>query len=118
MFDDTTIAEAILLTDNPREQKDLGRMVHNYDDTVWASRRVEIMIAGLYEKFSQNPKLRDALLATKDTELVEASPYDLIWGIGYTSDNPSALDKAKWRGQNLLGVTLMAVRDKLHEQYE
>lgn len=114
LFSDLTIASAILLTDNPKEQKDLGRVVSNYDDAVWSSRRVDIMVDGLYEKFKQNPKLQEALLATGKTEIVEASPYDLIWGIGYTADDPRAVDKTKWRGQNLLGITLMKVRDKIN----
>ena len=46
MFGDTNIAQAILLTDNPKEQKDLGRMVSNYNDAIWAAKRVEIMVEG------------------------------------------------------------------------
>jgi hypothetical protein len=40
------------------------------------------MKAGLIEKFLQNPELKDALLDTKYAILIEASPYDKIWGIG------------------------------------
>ena len=53
------------------------------------------------------------LLATAPTELVEASPYDRIWGVGLGERDPLILDKANWRGTNLLGVTLMRVRDTL-----
>lgn len=115
LFGDTAVAGAILLTDNPAEQKDLGRMVSNYDDATWAAVRVDIMIEGLFEKFNQNTKLKDALLATGNTIMVEASPYDLIWGIGYEGDHPNATDPSKWRGQNLLGIVLMNVRDRLQE---
>ena len=114
LFGDTNIAHAILLTGNPKEQKDLGRMVANYDDDTWAAQRVDIMVEGLYEKFNQNPKLREALLSTGDTILVEASPVDKIWGIGLAEDHPDATNPDKWRGQNLLGITLMRVRDKLN----
>ena len=115
LFGDTAVAGAILLTDNPAEQKDLGRMVSNYNDAAWAAVRVDIMVEGLFEKFNQNTKLKDALLATGNTVLVEASPYDTIWGIGYAEDHPNATDSTKWRGQNLLGITLMKVRDRLQE---
>jgi ribA/ribD-fused uncharacterized protein len=117
MFNSHDIAEAILLTDNPKEQKDLGRLVPKYDETIWAEKRVDIMVEGLYEKFNQNTKLRDALLNTGDTIIAEASPVDKIWGIGLAEDHPDALDQSKWRGQNLLGITLMQVRDKINQNW-
>jgi predicted NAD-dependent protein-ADP-ribosyltransferase YbiA (DUF1768 family) len=61
----------------------------------------------------QHPGLRSILLATAPTELVEASPYDLIWGIGLGERDPRLTDRSQWRGQNLLGITLMRVRDAL-----
>jgi ribA/ribD-fused uncharacterized protein len=113
LFGDTAVAQAILLTDNPKEQKDLGRLVSNYDDSVWSAKRVDIMVEGLFEKFNQKENLKQALLDTGDTEIVEASPYDTIWGIGWKEEDPQAHDKSKWRGQNLLGIVLMKVRDKI-----
>jgi len=113
LFGDSEVAQAILLTDNPKEQKDLGRLVRNYDDAKWAAVRVDVMVEGLFEKFNQNEYLKQALLDTGDTEIVEASPYDRIWGIGWAEEDPEAQDKSKWRGQNLLGIVLMKVRDKI-----
>jgi ribA/ribD-fused uncharacterized protein len=113
LFGDTAVAEAILQTDNPKEQKDLGRIVTNYDDEVWAAKRLDIVTDGLFEKFNQNEVLKQHLLDTGDTEIVEASPYDTIWGIGWTEEDPQAHDKTKWRGQNLLGIALMRVRDRI-----
>ncbi len=115
MFGDINTAHAILLTGNPKEQKDLGRMVSNYNDAVWSAKRVEIMVEGLFEKFNQNPLLKEALLNTGDTIIVEASPVDRIWGIGLAEDDPRALDQSKWLGQNLLGITLMQVRDAIRK---
>lgn len=113
LFGDLETAQAILSTDNPKEQKDLGRQVKNYVDETWAAVREDVMVEGLFEKFNQNERLKQALLDTGDTEMVEASPYDLIWGIGFTEDQPEARDKTKWRGKNLLGIVLMRVRDKI-----
>ena len=53
------------------------------------------------------------MLATLGTILVEASPWDKIWGIGLAKDNPKALDKRNWRGKNLLGYILTDVREEL-----
>jgi len=115
MFGDINTAHAILLTGNPKEQKDLGRMVSNYDDAVWSAKRVEVMVEGLFEKFNQNPLLKEALLNTGDTIIVEASPVDRIWGIGLAEDDPRALIETQWLGKNLLGRVLMKVRDDLRK---
>jgi len=53
------------------------------------------------------------LLRTGERVLVEASPVDRIWGIGLARDDPAATDPSRWRGLNLLGFALMAVRDFL-----
>lgn len=116
LFNDTEIAQLILETDNPATHKALGRQVRNYNENKWAAVRVDVMVEGLYEKFNQNPKLKQALLDTGDTEIAEASPVDFIWGIGLAEEDPNALDKSKWRGQNLLGIVLMRVRDELRRE--
>lgn len=113
LFNDTTIAQAIMLTNNPKEQKALGRMVADYNEAIWVAVRVDIMVVGLTEKFLQNRSMCDALLATGDTIIAEASPYDRIWGIGLTASDPRALNQKTWRGQNLLGIALMKVRDAI-----
>lgn len=38
---------------------------------------------------------------------------DRIWGIGLSMKDSDRLDQTKWQGQNLLGFTLMRVRDEL-----
>lgn len=80
MFDDIQTADKILLSDSPKEQKRLGREVKGYDDKLWSERRVSIVTAGCIAKFTQNPFLREDLIGTGNTLLVEASPYDRVWG--------------------------------------
>lgn len=54
------------------------------------------------------------MLSTENKIIVEASPYDDVWGICLSETSPDAMDPFKWRGENLLGFALMEVRDELH----
>ena len=110
LFEDSFTASKILDSTSPREQKDLGRRVQGYDDNIWDTERLDIMSYGLYYKFDQNPEFKQQLLDTGDRILVEASPYDTIWGVGLKEDDDTILDEQLWRGQNLLGKALMNVR--------
>lgn len=113
LFGDAATAAQILAADHPRQHKALGRKVTPFDDKVWRREREAIVMAGSRAKFTQNEELRAALLATAGTTLVEASPYDRIWGIGLGASDPRAQDPSQWRGQNLLGQILTRLRDEL-----
>ncbi|CAN5882841.1 hypothetical protein BH11MYX2_BH11MYX2_15910 [soil metagenome] len=113
LFGDAETAEKILAAGHPKQHKALGRKVTPFDDVTWKSERVAIVKAGSHAKYTQNPELLEKLLATKGTMLVEASPFDRIWGIGLSAKDPRALDPAQWRGQNLLGKVLTELRDAL-----
>ena len=95
--------------------KKLGRLVKNYNDEVWIEKRFHIVVEGNLAKFSQNEDLRNFLLNTDDKILVEASPKDTIWGIGFDEFAPEAMNPSLWNGENLLGFALMEVRDKLRD---
>ena len=112
-FHDKEIASQILKTEDVAEIKQLGRAVKKYDENVWNGMRQLIVYEGLMAKFSQNENLRNHLKDTKDAILAECAVKDRIWGIGLSMTDPDRLDKDKWRGQNLLGYTLMMVRSKL-----
>jgi hypothetical protein len=115
LFKDSEIAQKILQTNDPAEQKRLGRQVKGFDQKTWDERCVRILAAGLYHKFNQHEDLKKALLGTGSTILVEASPYDKIWGIGLSADDPRAMDPKQWKGKNLLGKVLTMVRERLLE---
>lgn len=112
-FNDKEIAAKILKTEDVAQIKALGREVHNYNDTVWNGVRQIIVYKGLLEKFSQNSDLRKALIDTNDSILAECAVKDRIWGIGLSMTDPNRLDICKWKGQNLLGFTLMQVRNQI-----
>lgn len=113
LFADDKSAASILAARYPKEQKAIGRKVTGFDQALWETKREGIVYVGCREKFAQNPGLRSLLLATAPTELVEASPYDLVWGVGLGERDPLIAERANWRGTNLLGVTLGRVRETL-----
>ncbi|MBB4861207.1 ribA/ribD-fused uncharacterized protein [Pseudomonas nitritireducens] len=112
LFGDKEVAAKILAAKTAKEQKALGRTC-KFDQAIWDARCVPMMTAILYHKFTQHKDLETLLLSTAGTELVEASPYDKIWGIGLSEDDPRSLDKSQWRGKNLLGQVLMNVRQRI-----
>lgn len=91
--------------------KNLGRDVNGFYESAWVDNREEIMCDGLTLKFSQNKNMGDMLKSTGDAILVEASPFDKVWGIGVGYHE--AFDPDNWKGLNLLGECLMKVRDQL-----
>ncbi|VDI02761.1 uncharacterized protein MGAL_10B004852 [Mytilus galloprovincialis] len=115
LFGDEQTAEKILNTSDPRTQKDLGRLVENFDKSLWDDSCSAIVERGNKAKFSQNKELKTTILKTFPKMLVEASPQDKIWGIGLEEKNPLAWDCKTWKGQNLLGKALTKVRDELME---
>ena len=113
LFEDNEMLEKIILSKSPAEAKKLGRQVKNYDETTWQAHRYEIVKEGNLLKFGQHPDLKEFLVNTQERVLVEASPYDNIWGIGMIASNPKSEHPSQWNGLNLLGFALMEVRDEL-----
>ena len=70
----------------------------------WEDIKVDVMRDAVHAKFTQNPELKEMLLATNDLEIVENSPNDNFWGIGEDGN-----------GKNMLGILLMETREKLKE---
>ena len=113
LFEDAEIASQILKTDDVVLIKELGRKVSNYNDTVWNGMRQVVVYKGLLEKFRQNDDLKKSLLDTGDNMLAECAVKDCVWGIGLSMTDNNRNDINAWRGQNLLGFSLMLVRDEL-----
>ncbi len=102
--------------DHPRTAQLFGRKVRGWDEQLWVANRERIMDEALTAKFQTHPNLKQLLLDSYPKTLVEASPVDKIWGIGMSPDqaykNP---DRANWKGLNLLGQSLMRVRERLRQ---
>ena len=112
-FGQYKIALDIMKTPDPKECKSLGRTpIRNWDSVLWDRIRYVVVKRGIRAKFFQNKDLLKSLLDTGDAILAECSPTDRNWGIGLDSDDPARFDVNKWTGENLLGRTLMEVRDE------
>lgn len=87
------------LTD-PAKAKSLGRKVTLRPD--WDAMKIQCMYEICMCKFFQHTELRDALLATGNTLLVEGNTWgDYFWG------------QVDGIGENHLGIILMDIREKL-----
>lgn len=136
LFNDEKVALDVLKAGHPRTVKSLGRKVKSFNEATWLEHREAIVRRGNILKFTNavteegfqrgtaaaknlpdiDGSLKEMLLATGDREIVEASPFDAIWGIGFkTADAEAARDN--W-GLNLLGKELMEVRRILRERDE
>lgn len=113
LFKDIEMAKKILEEKEPANQQKLGRQIKGFVPEKWDKNKVGIVWYGNYLKFTQHEDLKNRLLATGNKILAEASPYDLIWGIGFRAEDDLAMEQKNWRGQDLLGKTLMSVREAL-----
>ena len=118
LFNDEKVYDMIMSEEYPSVQKELGRMVSNYNQDVWDKHKFDIVVNANYLKFTQDETLKELLLDTGDKTIVEASPYDTIWGIGLSCDDDKILDESNWQGENLLGKAIMKVRTILNENCE
>jgi ribA/ribD-fused uncharacterized protein len=114
LFGDIETAQLIMESSNPVQMKKLGRQVKNFDEKMWLNGNITRIADNCnVAKFTQYTKLKKLLLATGNATIAEASPYDKIWGIGV--DTEVGKDRTKWQGTNILGESLMRVRDILKE---
>lgn len=115
LFKDEIREREMLDTTDPHTHRTLGRKVVGYDNRTWNQHKSRIVEEGNWHKFVDK-ELREQLLATGDRELVEASPYDRIWGVGFKAKDAEA-KRAQW-GENLLGKAIMKVRDRIRAEQD
>lgn len=114
LFSDLENAKRIINEEDPAKQQKIGREIRNFNTELWDMHKIGIVWYGNYLKFSQHQDLNERLQATGNKTLVEASPYDLVWGVGFSAKDDKILNPSNWRGINLLGKILISVRTALH----
>lgn len=115
-FGDADSAEKVLKSGHPSEAKKIGRAVKGFDKYEWEQNCKRFVYEGNYAKFTQNKTLLKALMDTGDTLLVEASPYDAIWGIGLVEEDAKKMPESEWPGTNWLGSILTQLRNDLRSK--
>ena len=113
-FRDEEIAEKIKSAPDPKTAKSLGRKVRGFNEEVWKKHRDNAMKTAVQLKFDASSEFRNELLKEKyrNKTFVEASPYDCIWGIGMSMEDPNVNNEHEWQGLNLLGNILTKLRDE------
>lgn len=110
LFNDQEKAEEILKTSSPKICKDKGKEVRGFIQSVWDANFENIIFEGNRLKFSQNTELLKSLVMSGNRILVEASPYDDLYGIGLRESHIDARNPSRWKGKNKLGLALERAR--------
>jgi ribA/ribD-fused uncharacterized protein len=109
-FEDFETAEKCIIETDPKKVKKLGREVSNFNADKWDEVSFDKMYNVCFHKYTFNKEAHKALIETGNRILVEASPYDLKWGVGLSKGNDQILFEKNWKGENRLGNVLMKGR--------
>ncbi len=102
---DLEVREWAMLCPKPHILAGLAHSLLSWDIVKdWSKIRFDRMLKVLRAKFS-DPELKERLLNTGDSILIENSKTDGIWGIGKSG-----------KGKNMLGKLLMKVREELNNK--
>ena len=92
--------------------KEIGRRVEGFTVKEWDAAKRNVMFEVVLAKFTQNKGLAELLIRTGERRIVEASPFDYVWGAGMKEEEIRA--GGEWIGcENLLGIVLERVRVEL-----
>ncbi len=101
-FEDVEIINKIKVLDSPMTAAIEGRNRSNKIKSNWDDVKEKIMFKALMAKFLQHPNLKNELLNTADSILIEHTINDNYWG--NNGDNT---------GKNRLGILLMEIREAI-----
>lgn len=105
-FEDAGLREKVRKAKTPMIAARLGRDRSSPLRRDWESVKVDVMRRAVRAKFEQHEDLRELLLSTGDSKLVEHTANDSYWG-----------DGGDGSGKNMLGRILMDLRDGLRGPY-
>ena len=108
-FGDLKTATAILRSEDPADQKYLGKKISGFKPDQWSAVKENVMKEIVHCKFSQHDELSAKLCATRDLVIGEAIKNDNYYGIGMSLRDKNAVDRTKWQ-KNKLGKILVNER--------
>ncbi|KAL4911868.1 hypothetical protein BDW62DRAFT_195971 [Aspergillus aurantiobrunneus] len=117
LFGDEAALKRLHATKDTDKHREIGRKIKNFDEEVWKKECYRLAVKGNFLKFisparGNRANLREHLLRTGKRELVNASPYDRLWGIGFKALDAKKIAREQW-GANQYGKALMEVRKDL-----
>jgi ribA/ribD-fused uncharacterized protein len=109
-FNDQQVANRILEEKDPYKMMSLAREIAGYKHSEWQQQAGRILKVANEAKYRQHEVAKEALLATCDKKLGEASSNS-FYGTGVGLLSSFASDDTKWFGKNLMGTILTEIRD-------
>lgn len=105
-FEDAEAKTAIMEMDKPAAMKRVR--VQNFNKQTWNDHEIEVLERALKLRYEQNEDLKELL---KDTG--PNGTKDKFWGCGVPINSPDITDPSKWPCRNMLGTSLMNIRNNL-----
>lgn len=115
LFDDKEAATLVMTLKSPRQMKQLGNNLKNYDHALWQRKSAQIIAKCNEVKFDTHNDAQKFLLSTGDKIIGEATK-GREWGTGISLDEDECLDNWKWTGENRMGGILMKIRDNYRQK--
>jgi ribA/ribD-fused uncharacterized protein len=116
LFGDQAVASRILRAVSAGQARELGRRVAGFREESWIAQRARVMDGANRAKFFALPRLADYLSSTWPAILVQAGALDTVWSSGLDMGDPFLPQPSRWPGQNLVGFSLMKVREALRTE--
>ena len=116
-FGDQRLASMVCEETDPKIMRRIGEKIPGYVNAEWIPHMPRILGEAIFLKF-RDPRAtgaKDFLLGTGKRVIAE-STRNLKYGTGIHISDPSAADKSKWEGENIMGEFLMLARRELMEE--
>ena len=98
----TQYEDEIRLLDSPMKAAEMGRSRNLPLRKDWEQIKDVVMRTAVLEKFKQNEEIKEVLLSTGKSMIIEKTTNDYYWGCG-----------KEGTGKNMLGEILMEIREQL-----
>lgn len=115
LAEDKRMMKMILMTENVDLVLSFANSIIGLDEEKWKSHHYSVLKRGLILKFTQNRDLLVRLLLTNSKKIIYANKDDSFYGNG-TRPEDEVYQESKWNGFNVLGFTIMRIRNELDMQ--